>query len=105
MVWNLIPFLKGAIKKRLFTLVYHSGIQQLTAKFCWIFCQFSLGAREVAHRGADSDAVFGFWGAYEKRFRACKAIKQTIPVFSSEGAARADLSAVYCFGFHAQQSA
>ena len=69
MVGNLIPFLKGAIKKRLFTLVYHSGIQRLTAKFSWIFCQFSLGAREFAHRGADSDAVFGFSGAYERRFR------------------------------------
>ena len=69
MVGNLIPFLKGAIKKRLFTLVYHSGIQRLTAKFSWIFCQFSPDAREFAHRGADSDAVFGFSGAYERRFR------------------------------------
>ena len=69
MVGNLIPFLKGAIKKRLFTLVYHSGIQRLTAKFSWIFCPFSLGAGGFAHRVAGSDAVFGFSGAYERRFR------------------------------------
>ena len=61
--WELNPIPERSDQKAAcHTCRMSLGIQQIGSGI-------SPGAREFAHRGADSDAVFGFWGAYERRFR------------------------------------
>ena len=68
--WELNPIPERSDQKAALTLPYHSGIQRLTSEVQLDFLPIQpWRSPEFAHRGADSDAVFGFWGAYERRFR------------------------------------